>query len=248
MYKLTFNGIEPPSFLKVTGIDQNILPDIEHYNTAITGMYGNIDGGIALNSKRFTVNYIIQYEPDKDDSYYIDQLATWCMGDNYKIGKLKFDDTAYYYNARVTDASDFTDSILYGSGSIVFTASDPRKYSETMWSKTLSSTETVTVTYTGILPSPPIFYLTGSSKTTSIKIDNTANGDSVTISGKAGELSGNIVIDCNRKYVSVGGVKHMELLTIDSDWIKLIPGDNPIAITVGGTDITSATVKLRLFK
>ena len=30
-FSLKFNGVTPPPFLKVTGIDQSILPDIEHY-------------------------------------------------------------------------------------------------------------------------------------------------------------------------------------------------------------------------
>lgn len=236
-FSLKFNGVTPPSFLRITGINQSVLPDIEHYNTQVTGAYGSIDGGIEVKSKQFTINYIIQYDASIDDTYYIEELSRWCIGDNYKVSKLQLDDTGYYYKARVTDASDFTDSILYGSGSIVFTASDPRKYAPTETTQSVSSG--TVINYTGIIPVAPVFTFNGGAS--SIKITNVTTGESVWLSG---DTSGSVVVDCNKKFVSVGGVKKMGLIALSNDWVRLFPGSNQFQLT----GISNATIKYTICK
>ena len=64
-----YNGVEVPNFVRVTGIDQYLLPEIEHYNSKIPSSYGNIDGGISYGSKVFTVHYMIIFDGEHRDSY-----------------------------------------------------------------------------------------------------------------------------------------------------------------------------------
>ena len=66
-----YNGVEVPNFVKVTGIDQYLLPEIEQYNSKIPSSYGNIDGGISYGSKVFTVHYMIIFDGEHNDSYYV---------------------------------------------------------------------------------------------------------------------------------------------------------------------------------
>ena len=242
-FSLKFNGVTPPPFLKVTGIDQSILPDIEHYNTQVTGAYGSIDGGIEVKSKQFTVNYMIQFEDSIDDTYYVEELSRWCIGNNYKVSKLQLDDSGYYYKARVTDASDFTDSILYGSGSIVFTASDPRKYAPSPTSVSIANG--TTVNYTGLVPVGPVVTFSASG-TKSVKITNVTTGESILLSDD--NITGNITVDCNKKYVAVGNVKKMKLLSLSNDWVRLFPGNNVFNVTVSGGGISNLKMEYTVCK
>ena len=40
-------------------------------------------------------------------------MALWLMGNDNKVSKLQLDDSGEYYMARVSDATDFSDAILY---------------------------------------------------------------------------------------------------------------------------------------
>ena len=239
MFKLMYNGVEVPNFVKVTGIDQYLLPEIEQYNSKIPSSYGNIDGGISYGSKVFTVHYMIIFDGEHSDSYYVDKMAAWLMGNNSKVSKFQIDDSGEYYMARPTDAINMSDAILYGSGDITFVASNPRRYAPNVISRTLNKTGNTTVTYTGLVPVCPVITVVCPSGTTSIKITNNTTKDYILVSGT---LAGTLVIDCDKKFISLEGTKDMSLLDIKSDWITLNRGSNTINVTVTGTAITSITM------
>ena len=245
-FSLKYNGVAAPSFLKVTGVNQYILPDIEHYTTSIVGGYGDVDGGVRFGKKVFDVNYTIIFDGKHDDTYYIDAMALWLMGNDHKVSKLQLDNSGEYYMARVTDATDFEDFILYGSGTITFTASNPRRYASQETTVNLTKSGSTTVNYNGYVPALPVITAVCPSGTVSIKVTNATTGESVTIS--ADNLQGTIVIDCNRKFVSIDGTKDMTLLSIGSDWITLVRGNNTIEVVVNGTALTSINMKFTVTK
>lgn len=244
-FSLKYNGVAAPSFLKVTGVNQYILPDIEHYTTSIVGGYGDVDGGVRFGKKVFDVNYTIIFDGKHDDTYYIDAMALWLMGNDHKVSKLQLDNSGEYYMARVTDATDFEDFILYGSGTITFTASNPRRYASQETTVNLAKSGSTTVNYNGYVPALPVITIVCPSGTKSVKIENTTIGKYVLVSGT---LTGTLTIDNNKKYVAIGEEKQMGLLDTASDWIKLLMGSNVIKITVTGTAITSATMKYTVTK
>lgn len=244
-FSLKYNGVAAPSFLKVTGVNQYILPDIEHYTTSIVGGYGDVDGGIRFGKKVFDVNYTIIFDGKHDDTYYIDAMALWLMGNDHKVSKLQLDNSGEYYMARVTDATDFEDFILYGSGTITFTASNPRRYASQETTVNLTKSGSTTVNYNGYVPALPVITIVCPSGTKSVKIENTTTGKYVLVSGT---LTGTLTIDNNKKYVAIGEEKQMGLLDTASDWIKLLKGSNVIKVTVTGTAITSATMKYTVTK
>ena len=240
MFKLMYNGVEVPNFVRVTGIDQYLLPEIEHYNSKIPSSYGNIDGGISYGSKVFTVHYKIIFDEEHSDSYYVDKMAEWLIGNNSKVSKFQIDDSGEYYMARPTDAINMSDAILYGSGDITFVASNPRRYAPSVTNRTLNKTGNTTVNYTGLVPVCPVFTAECPNGTTSVKITNATTGDYILVSGT---LTGTLVVDCDKKFISLEGTKHMSLLDIKSDWITLNRGNNIINVTVTGTAINSITMK-----
>lgn len=244
-FSLKYNGVAAPSFLKVTGVNQYILPDIEHYTTSIVGGYGDVDGGVRFGKKVFDVNYTIIFDGKHDDTYYIDAMALWLMGNDHKVSKLQLDNSGEYYMARVTDATDFEDFILYGSGTITFTASNPRRYASQETTVNLTKSGSTTVNYNGYVPALPVITIVCPSGTKSVKIENTTTGKYVLVSGT---LTGTLTIDNNKKYVAIGEEKQMGLLDTASDWIKLLKGSNVIKVTVTGTAITSATMKYTVTK
>lgn len=244
-FSLKYNGVAAPSFFKVTGVNQYILPEIEHYTTSIVGGYGDVDGGVRFGKKVFDVNYTIVFDGEHDDTYYIDAMALWLMGNDHKVSKLQLDNSGEYYMARVTDATDFEDFILYGSGTITFTASNPRRYASSETTVTLTKSGNTTVNYNGYVPALPVITIVCPSGTKSVKVENTTTGKYVLVSGT---LTGTLTIDNNKKYIAIGEEKQMGLLDTTSDWIKLLKGNNVIKITVTGTAITSATMKYTVTK
>lgn len=244
-FSLKYNGVAAPSFLKVTGVNQYILPEIEHYTNSIVGGYGDVDGGVRFGKKVFDVNYTIIFDGTHDDTYYIDAMALWLMGNDHKVSKLQLDNSGEYYMARVTDATDFEDFILYGSGTITFTASNPRRYASKETTVNLTKSGNTTVNYNGYVPALPVITIVCPSGTKSVKIENTTTGQYVLVSGA---LTGTLTIDNNKKFVAIGEEKQMGLLDTASDWIKLLMGSNVIKVTVTGTAITSATMKYTVTK
>lgn len=245
MFSFKYNEVSPPSFLKIIGVDQYLLPEIEHYETSVTGSYGDVDGGVRFGKKVFTVHYIIQLDNAHNDTEYIDSMALWLMGNDNKVSKLQLDDSGEYYMARVSDATDFSDAILYGSGTITFTASNPRRYASKETSVNLATSGSTRVNYTGYIPALPVFTIVCPSGTTGVKIENTLTGDYVLVSGT---LTGTLTIDNNKKFVALGNEKRMDLLNINSDWITLLLGSQNIKVTVTGKAVTSITMKYTVTK
>ena len=52
------------------------------------------------------------------------------------------------------------------------------------------------------------------------------------------------MVDCNKKFVSVGGVKKMGLVALSNDWVRLFPGSNQFQLT----GISNATIKYTICK
>lgn len=245
-FRLRLNNISAPDFLRVTGVDQYILPSIDHYNSKIPGAYGNVDGGIAFGDKVFRVNYKMQIDSNRDDSYYILKLEEWLLNACNSTAKLTFDESGSYYIVRVTDATDYKDSILYGSGSITFTASNPRLYAPESTEVDISLDALTTVNYIGLVPAQPVFTIVCPVDTTSIKLTNIDTNEVITVSGS--NLVGTVVIDCNKKFVSLDGTKDMTLLSLNSDWIQLKTGTNRITVVTTGADVTSITMEYTVTK
>ena len=246
MFKLMYNGVEPPKFLKILGVDQYLLPKIDHYNSKITGSYGNVDGGVTFGDKVFNVRYKIIYDGEHDDTFYIDEMALWLTGNNNKVSKFQLDDSGEYYLARVSEATDFSDSILFGEGTITFTASNPRRYAPTETVISLSTSGDTSISYTGFVPAKPLLQMVCPTGTTSVKVTNVETGDFVLVNSRS--LKGTLIIDCNKKFVSLDGEKDMTLLNTESDWITLVRGNNTIKVTVEGTALTSATIRFTVAK
>lgn len=239
MYRLKFAGVDAPSFLKVTGVNMSVTPKITHYNQELLGNYGNLDGGADFGEKVFEVSYMIIYDNEHDTSYYVDEITKWLKIVEGGTYPLVLDTTNEYYMSRVSDVSELEDSIVYGSGTITFTACNPRRYSPSGSEAVLSVDGTTTaVEYTGIAPAFPYFTIVGGEGTTAIKITNTLKGEYLLIQGD--NLNGTIVIDIKNKWIKMGGKWRMDLLNINSDWIKLYRGTNNFKIEVEGTAITSA--------
>lgn len=246
MFSLKYNNVPPPPFVKITRVNQYILPRITHSNSKITGSYGNVDGGVTYGDKVFQVFYKIVYDGEHDDAWYLDAMALWLYDYSQSVPKFQLDDSGEYYRARVSDATDFSDALVYGEGSITFTACNPRRYVANETSINLATSGNSTVNYTGYVPACPVFTVQCPAGTSTVKITNQTTGDYVLV--KRAGLSGELIIDCNKKFVALDGVKDMTMLDAQSDWITLQRHDNIINVTVEGTAVTSVNIKFTVCK
>lgn len=247
-FLLKFNNVEIPSFIRVLSVNTSILPAITHRKAVIPNHFGNVDGGIEFGSKTFNIKIIIVKDSKTDDEYYTRELAKWLRGDNFNISKLELDDTGKYYKARCTDAVDIEDLVLYGTGTLVFTASDPRRYNNSITKQTVYSTGqtngntsidevaksiTFNCIYAGDINALPKYTITFDKACTNVKIANTTLGltSNITNSFKAGDV---LVVDNITKKIKLNDADAMELFNVDGDFTKIQEGKNIIVFTFTG--------------
>ena len=231
--------VAAPSFMKITSVDQSVTPEITHYNTVLPGNFGDLDGGVHYGKKEFTVNYTIIYDGVNDLSYYTDKITKWLKVGTKGTYTLSLDSSGDYYMARPSEVSELRDMLFYATGSIKFTASNPRRYKKTSTAVTLNVDGTSTeVSYAGLVDAPCFITLECGSGTTSVKVTNSAKGESIIVTGN---ISGTLYIDTKALVVKINNVWRMDLVNINTDWFKIYANaTNKISIVTEGTGVTSA--------
>ena len=80
MFKLMYNGVEVPNFVRVTGIDQYLLPEIDNITLkSLQAMV--IQMWYQLMVQRFYCALMIIFDGEHRDSYLC-KMAAWLMGNN----------------------------------------------------------------------------------------------------------------------------------------------------------------------
>lgn len=121
-YKITFNGVDMPSFLKVKTVDFPVFAEPSVNILSKTGGIGGLFAGTTLGTKKIKVKIMIVPQKNSDTlASMARELGNWLMGNMWKPSELVFsDDPNIFYDAVVDSSVDITDLLFAGDGEISF--------------------------------------------------------------------------------------------------------------------------------
>lgn len=235
---VSFNGVEIPQFVKVTGISFPALADISVRETEIPRGYGNLDNGVKFGGKAFKLSTVLVIPEGSDIHGMADDLKGWLRGNDWKPSALTFGEQSdKYVLARVSNAVDIEDLFLYGETDIEFYAANPTKYAVAQ-TVVNSVSGSATVPYTGLETAPTDISITIAADCTNLTLTHTPSYLTLILLGnfKLGQV---VSINSVSKVVKVGSAVSMGLLDFRSRWIKLSSGSNVIKLTTATAGVVN---------
>lgn len=222
-FMVTFNNLDMPDFLKVKAVNTSALPEINNSFKSVAGGWGSLDTGTTIGGKKIEIEFTIVVPKDKSLLEMQRDLSYWLMGDSFKLSPLVISDECQLeYMAKVNNQVDITDQTFTGEGKIEFIVPKGVAVNRNIIYGANESGNKIIVDYLGTAPTYPVFEFTPDSdyKNTTFRISHVNTGETFILKGdfKAGET---IIIDCNKKLVKKGGVLSLDMIDLESDWLKL---------------------------
>lgn len=238
MFEVKFNGKKIPSFIKVQSVNKTLLPNIETYSRKKPLVLGEFFSSIDFGTREIKLN--ISLLCNTLSKYYIDTVATWLKGNDWKPSKLQLDDTGDYYNAVCTSNLDIEDLLIIGKGEIVFTCFDPLLYSDQESSVKIfdNTTNVINAGNQSVYPTLEII----TENYSNLSIENLATKQKLEIDGNF-KLGQKLVIDCKRGYITLDDNNYMKGFVLRSDWIQLKQGFNSIKVNTNTNSVGEVIIK-----
>ncbi|MCU7192360.1 distal tail protein Dit [Turicibacter sanguinis] len=214
---LFFNGAQIPDFIKVNNISIQLLPNED-------------------NQKIIKVDFFVNRRQLIKNAQ-IDQFASWLKGDNFKPSKLILpNDFSSYYLAKVSNTVEIDGSISRGEGSIEFQCAVPQRISNI--ENSISFIDSGVIHYTGTHKSSPLIKFKVLSETSEIKLsfDNDKYHNFIKLVGHFNRDT-MIEVDMKSKKVLVNQNLRMAILTLDSFFHDLLPGNNLYTLDSGNCQV-----------
>lgn len=222
-FMVTFNGADMPDFLKVKAVNTSVLPEIKNNYKNVAGGFGAISTGTSIGGKKISLEVIIVPPKGKNLLQMQRELAYWLMGNDFKPSSLVISDEAHLeYMAKVEDATDISDLLFVGTGTINFYAPSGVAFGRFTRYGANESANRIFVDYLGTAPSFPTFEFTPkvSVKNKTLRIVHVETGDTFLLTGDftAGEK---VVIDSSKRLVKKGADLSLDMIDLKSRWLKL---------------------------
>lgn len=241
---LTFNGKKLPSFVKVTGRSLNTSAGYS-VQGADLGAVGQYFIKTKLEPREYSFDIILLPEKDRTLDEQIEELELWTIGDNYKPSKLEMADKPNkYIMANVTGATDMSDNLILGEGTLTFLALDPRWYGkEQKVTLKTGETEVSTNGTTGAIIE-------------SIKVNmgnNVALGTYELRVNKGTSFSfipdktfKSFTVYPRKRKLSIDGRTKMEVVTFSAEWPSFKKGSNEIEVLLNGAVLTQEGMTIEI--
>lgn len=217
---IIFNNKRIPEFIKVTNIEEQILPKAN----------GNtFESLVTIN---FDINKKGLIENDKKIEF-----VDWLEGDEFKESKLSLpNNLGQYYIAKVNNTIDISGGFRRGSGTIEFLCTSPSI--EYYKNKVSFSTEK-TIYYRGTLVCNPIIKIEVISQIQEIKIvvENNKFNNYICLVGNFNKDT-IIEIDMKKAKVMMNNKLNMQILSLDSKFHKIVPGSNRYIVSTDKVSVT----------
>lgn len=217
--KLFFNEIQLPSFVKVTGIEESLLPTFDDEN------YRSIR--VNFSVRRYRMLSVEQ----------IKEFSIWLRGNNLEYSKLVLPGRqGSYYMAIVDNSVDITDGLRSGTGTIEFKCHANRV--EKMINA-VTFTEAQTIDYSGTISTYPTITLDINRECQEIELSfsNVQSTNHIKLVGHFNNGQ-KVIIDCKRKKITIDGKLNMQILTLDSYFHQLDLGENRYRLLSGNCAIS----------
>lgn len=222
MFKVTFNGVSIPSFIKVRTVDFSVLPDINHSFKQIAGGFGLLETGTTIGAKVLKMKILIIPDSNKSLTEMSREFAYWLRGDNFKACDLIIsDDATMTYKAKINDKVDISDLLFVGEGELEFIVpSGMAKGLSVTGGATTVGSGTFIVMYNGTAPSLPVITWTPPTNLTNVTLNISCaeTGDIVSLTGNF-TAGVHVEIDCQKKVVKKGGLVDMKLINFSTTWL-----------------------------
>lgn len=236
MYKINFNNIDMPDFVKVIGrgLKTSSSLDVQSVSSSI----GQRHTRTKIGSKELPIDIIIKPDKEKSLDEQLDELNEWLIGNDYKPSKLIFPEQPdFYLWANVSGSTEIKDDLRMGTGSINFVALNPIKYSINPIIQTGLSK--IIIDYKGIIKGSPIITLTMKEAANSIEVVNEQDLKNHVILNHPFKANDVIVIDNEKRKVTLNGQVNMKMVAFQSKWLQLKKGSNKIIIRQNNNDTTT---------
>lgn len=217
--KLFFNDLQLPAFVKVTGIEESLLPTFDDEN------YRSIK--VNFSVRRYRMLSVEQ----------IEEFSTWLRGNNFEYSKLVLPGrTDSYYMAIVDNSVEITDGLRSGTGTIEFKCYANR-IEKSINKVTFSTSQTIN--YSGTVETYPTITLDINRECQEIELSfsNAKSTNHIKLVGHFNRGQ-KVIIDCKKKKVTVDGKLNMQILTLDSYFHQLDFGENRYRLLSGNCTIS----------
>lgn len=238
---ISFNGKELPEFVRVTGIEIPVTPDISPLTESVPRMFGEVSTGQQIKGGSFRFSVKLVLDKGRDIMQARDELAEWLRGDTFNESQLIFrEQPDRYFLAKASGSNSIKDLFLYGEGSFQLDCSKLIKYDTR--ESVHTGKDKVSVKYESAFPTSPVITIKLSADHENIYTTHNLSQKRVYLTGKfpAGSV---IEIDTARKIVKLNGQVNMGILEFKSEWMELVKGENVIVIhssksVSGSMDVT----------
>lgn len=217
--KLQFNELQLPPFVKVTGIEEVLLPTFDDES------YRSIKVNFSI--RRYRMLSIEQ----------IKEFSTWLRGNNFEYSKLVIPGRqGSYYMAIVNNSVEITDGLRSGNGTIEFKCLANRIENAI---NTVTFTTEQTIDYSGTISTYPTITLDITQECEEIKLSfsNEKSTNYIKLVGHF-NIGHQIIIDCKKKKITVNGELKMQILTLDSYFHQLELGNNLYTLINGNCNVS----------
>lgn len=242
---VTFNGKPMPSFLILVGREISVLPELDIKTLELPRTIGSSFLYTKRNSRKFTLDFILNPASTVSLDDCIDDFAEWLAGDNFMPSKLAFSEQYdRYYMAQVTGNTEVSDLIVYGTCSVEFVALDPNKYHENKLEVTDASP--VSLIYSGKVEQPFIAEVTLASAVSKVELLSDRTPSKITLTGTFPSGT-KLIFDTDKKVIKVNTVVNMRVLSLDSQWFNLYTGTNKLSLKLNNSTVTTPlTIKANI--
>jgi predicted phage tail component-like protein len=222
-FKVTFNSLDIPSFVKVRAVDFTALPEINNKFIQVGGGIGMLEAGTNTGGKIIKLSVVIVPDYNKSLQEMARTLAGWLSQNKFKTCTLVIsDDSNMTYKAKVNNNVDINDLLYVGEGDIEFIVPSGMGYGATLTDSiyTTATSSSQDIIRFGTAPAYPVITWTPRLDYTNavLEFNCTQTGVYLTLTGNF-NIGEEIVIDCKNKVVKRVGVVEMKLLNYASDWL-----------------------------
>lgn len=223
---MLYKGIDLTEYFKILDIRRDILPPIKLTMLDIPGKDGNLYVKSKFNPRTIEVDIEVKGKDKEDLRQKISKLATKLY--DGKLGILRFkDEIDKHYEAILTDTTSLNEIYVYGQATLTFICPDPYKKGEEIKIEIDSDSKFYN---RGIANAIGVLELEVLTDTDEIVITNVTTGEYIKLSGNYVQ-GDKIIIDLEKQYVERNGYNDMKNVTIDSDFIRIIPGENQLTLS-----------------
>lgn len=226
-----------PSFVRYVGRDFSVLPDINVNYTELPRQLGGSFLYAKQGVKKESLDFLLL--PSKTSNLEKDAaaFAEWLRGDNFKPSKLEFPETADRYSlSQVNGSVSVNDLFVYGTCSVEFISVDPLNYMNSPLS--VIGASVLNVTYQGNVPQPFVTEITVPSACTRLTLVSDKDRNFIQLDGTFA-TGQKIIIDSDKKVITVNGQVNMKVLSLESNWMVLQTGMNKLTLKVNNSESTA---------